>query len=748
MRFQGRSVAAVIDEFRDAGLPFAYSSGLVTDELVVLEEPDATEPYDIVSEILYPHGLAVQTIAGVHLVVRRAEPPPSPDTRRQRTGDDAGEIEMIVVSASRYEISRDISSSRFQLDRKSIQDMPDVGDDPIRVTQRLPGVAASGASARSHFRGGESNEFGIMLNGQWLFDPFHVRDYQSVFSAIDARAISGVEVYTGGFPAPYGDRMSGLVLMETMDLEEPRHTEIGISVFNTSFLTSGNSADRQWLFSARRGNLDLVIDPKFGEPSYYDLFGEFALDVTPDTTLSLNALYASDQVRLVLETDPEELEQASSETRNAQLWLQLQTDWSDTLRSRTTFSVTAYDNLRRATTNDDEKLVSAVNDDRSVDQFGLRQDWTWLPSERHQLQWGVEATFGDADYRYDGSAEYFGLPALYPGQPSSVTRNAVASPRGAGISVYVSDRWRLAPRATLEWGLRWDDQTYTELASDAQVSPRVNFLYAASERTEYRLTWGRYHQSQGIHELQVEDGITRFWPAQRSDHFIAGVRRNLSDEVSLRAELFYKDVSRPRPRFENLFDPLAIVPELQPDRVMLAPSSAVSKGVELTLDAVSGDWTWWASWVWSDASDRIDGGDQPRSWNQPHALQGGVTWSDERWTASLAGTVHSGWPTTDLELVQTGTGPGGEPAYVVLPGPRNALQHAVFASLDLRVSRVFDVRRGSLTAFFEVSNLLNRRNPCCRDWDIDVDEDGTPVLEHSYDYWLPLLPAVGVLWEF
>ena len=140
-----------------------------------------------------------------------------------------------------------------------------------------------------------------MLNGQWLFDPFHIRDYQNIFSAIDARAIRGVEVYTGGFPVRYGDRMSGLVLMESLDMERSRKTEIGVSVFNTSALTAGSAAQWNWLVSARRGNLDLVIDPKFGSPSYADFFAELGYEFNEHARLSFNALYADDRVRVVLE---------------------------------------------------------------------------------------------------------------------------------------------------------------------------------------------------------------------------------------------------------------------------------------------------------------------------------------------------------------------------------------------------------------------------------------------------------------
>ncbi len=813
--FAGRHLAEVIDDFRAAGVPFAYSTGLVTEDMIVTTEPAATDAVNLVREILLPYGLTLRTEAGVHLVVRldhsvsasgeillviagsdgsRPHISASPQLHEanelaagvyQYAAVPAGpyrfsieahgfarlarlvvvspgmttvvnvaltatqpDIEMITVSASRYEISRDIAASQFLLDRRSIQSMPDLSDDPLRITQRLPGAAASGASARTHFRGGNTDEVGIMLNGQWLFDPYHIRDYQNIFSAIDSRAISGVEVYTGGFPARYGDRMSGLVLMESMDTDKPRHTEIGLSVFNTSVLTTGVEDKLKWLISARRGNLDLVIDPKLGEPSYYDVFAELAYDINPSTSVSVNALHADDRVRVILETDPAELEWVSSKTTNSQLWLQLKNRWSDSLSSSTVVSAMHYDNLRQGSTNDIDKIVATVNDDRQIQQFAIRQDWTWNSSQKHLLQWGLQGMYNDAVYDYAGEAQYFGVPAIFEGQQPAAQREARSSPHGGSFAMYVSDRWRLTGQTTLEWGLRWDDQTYTGLSDDAQISPRLNVLHALSPQTEVRLTWGRYHQSQGIQELQIEDGVTNFWPAQRSDHIIAGVRHLFSADIALRVEAFHKDMSRVRPRFENLYDPLGLIPEFQPDRVALFPQSASSSGIEISIDQTIGRFDWWASYTLSKASDRIDGRDELRSWDQRHAIQAGVTWSNEQWTASAAASMHTGWPATGLTLQQTGLDADGDPTFVLIPQSRNAERHADFASLDFRLSRTVDVRRGSLLAFIEVSNALNRRNACCRDWDLMSNSAGEEVLEHGQDYWLPLLPAIGILWEF
>ncbi len=746
--YVGRAVADVIDAFRDQGQPFAYSTSLVSDGLLVTEEPLPGTPLEIVRQILQPHGLAVKPEAGLYLVVRaksQEAEQAGPVAVQQPSSPD---IETVVVAASRYEISRDISTSQFALDRRTIQNMPDVGEDPIRVTQRLPGTAASGTSAVAHFRGGEQSEVGIMLNGQFLFDPFHIRDYQNIFSAIDARAIEGVEVYTGGFPVRYGDRMGGLVLMDSLDTEKSRHTEIGFSVFNTSFLSAGTDDKRNWLFSARRGNLDLVIDPKYGEPSYFDVFGEYTFEVTPHMRLSVNALFADDEVKLILEADPAEREQVASDTHNAQFWLRLDSEWSDALSSSTVLSMVDFSNRRDGVLLDPEKMIASVIDNRDISRFALYQDWVWSPSSSHRTQWGIHAAYGEADYVYSGSAEYFGLQAIYENQPASVVRQLAASPKGGSYAMYVSDRWRVSPRVMLEWGLRWDDQTYTGLNSDSQLSPRLNVMFRPREQTELRLSVGRYHQSQPLQSLQVEDGISNFWPAQRADHLIVGIRQLINDETSVRLELFRKEIQNVRPRFENLYDPLGLIPELQVDRVRLDPSKAEARGVELSADRTAGAWNWWASYTWSKVTDRIDGRDVPRSWDQRHAVQGGFAWGNESWNFSAAASIHSGWPRTDLTLVEAGVDADGEPINIAVPTPRNALRLPTFSSVDVRLSRKFKVPRGSLLVFVEISNVLNRRNVCCIEFDLDSDADGNDVLEASEDYWLPLLPAIGVLWEF
>jgi hypothetical protein len=503
------------------------------------------------------------------------------------------------------------------------------------------------------------------------------------------------------------------------------------------------------VFSARRGNLDLVINPDFGSPSYYDVFGDYTWDLTPNASLSVNALYADDSIELILESEPDELERVVSNTQNSQFWVALDNRWSEQLASKTVLSLLAFDNKRVGALNDEEKIVATVTDKRRVRQFEFRQDFAYTSKGQHRLQWGLNVKYADADYVYRNMADYFGLQALYLGQEESSSLDLTASPTGAAYALYFADRWKASANTIVEWGLRWDDQTYTDVSSDAQLSPRLSVMRSLGENTDLRFSWGRYHQSQEINELQIEDGITSFWPAQRADHFIAGIQHNFAAKYSLRAEVFYKDIQQVRPRFENLFDPLGLIPEVQPDRVRLDPRSARSQGLEFTLEHADGPMHWWATYVLSEATDRIEGRNELRSWDQRHALQGGISWSGSDWDFALAANLHSGWPLTELYLVEDGVDAGGDPEFVAIPGRRNSDRHPTFASLDFRIARTWQLRRGSLMAFLEVSNFTNRRNQCCLDFDLEENEDtGELEFERGLDYWMPLLPAVGILWTF
>ncbi len=72
-----------------------------------------------------------------------------------------------------------------------------------------------------------------------------------------------------------------------------------------------------------------------------------------------------------------------------------------------------------------------------------------------------------------------------------------------------------------------------------------------------------------------------------------------------------------------------------------------------------------------------------------------------------------------------------------------------YARLDLRIARRFELESaGELTAFLEVSNLTQRNNDCCVEYQLEDTETDETFLDVEPRGSLPLVPSLGVLWKF
>jgi outer membrane receptor protein involved in Fe transport len=290
-------------------------------------------------------------------------------------------------------------------------------------------------------------------------------------------------------------------------------------------------------------------------------------------------------------------------------------------------------------------------------------------------------------------------------------------------------------------GIRWSRDTLVD-GDDDTFDPRVALLWRIGSDTELRFAAGRFSQFQTLDELQLNDGVTTYHPAQAASHLVGSLRHRIRPGLTLRAEVYRKRYSDLYPRFENLLNAFVILPELKPDRVRIDARDATARGAELSLQAGDdGPLEWWLTYAWGDARDETAAGATRRSWDQSHALGAGLAWSDARWDFSVAATYHTGWPTTSVHLVAT------EPLPLATTGPRNGERFDDYASIDLRVARRFPLETGLLTVYFEVTNLTNRDNPCCTEYEFNTDED-VPFLETEVNDNLPLLPNLGVTWEF
>ncbi|HEY0789386.1 MAG TPA: TonB-dependent receptor, partial [Thermoanaerobaculia bacterium] len=358
--------------------------------------------------------------------------------------------------------------------------------------------------------------------------------------------------------------------------------------------------------------------------------------------------------------------------------------------------------------------------DRNFRFVSIKQDWARDFSDRHLLKWGAELKAEDASYDYGRT------------QPEGEVHVDLEQ-SGESYAAYVADRFRIGNSVVAELGLRWDKQFWTE---DQQLAPRLNVRYAHRSGTLLRAAWGRYHQWEQLNELPVEDGVSDFRTAQRADHILLSVERAFGNGLAVRVDAYEKQLRNSRPRFENLWSSLELFPEAERDRVLVAPDEGRSRGIELL---VKGDparpLSWWGGYTLSKAVDVIDGRDVPRSWDQRHAVTFGVNRRLPRgWNVNLAGTYHSGRPTTPAALDDD-----GEP----VPLERNSARLPDYHRFDARVTRAIVSRFGEITFTAEVLNLTGRANVCCVNE--FSQEEGRVVPE--YRYWPRVIPSFSIRWR-
>jgi outer membrane receptor protein involved in Fe transport len=743
--YQGQTLEQALEQLRERGIALFYSSDLVKPWMRIEREPAATEPRALLAEILAPHGIGITDGPnGALMLVREIQRAP----RRAAPGAPhrpaPTPLDVVVVSASTYLFGGDapLSSAIFSAD--DLEMLPEIGEDPLRAVARLPGVARPDYSSRVHLRGGTSEETLVRFDDLRLYDPFHFKDFYGVFSTIDPGIVSDIRVYTGGFPVTFGDSSSGVVEVAPRLPGRQFQGQAVLSLFTAGISADGSYDDGtgNWAVAARRSNLGEFFDltaASLGEPDYHDFFAHIGHRVNDQFAISANVLTFNDQI-VAFDTDQEE--EARAEYLDAYYWVRMDLGAPDRLGGRILVARTDLDSDRFGSTELPGIASGSLADERDFSIHSIQADGWWRPGARSVLQAGAEWRQMSGTYRYTDDVE-FDLLFLTPGAPTraSRSRSILVRPSGHQAAAYIN--WRFEPTATLttDLGLRWDRETLA--AQDgSQTSPRAVLMWRPREDTRLRLSWGRYYQAQGINELQVSDGERKYSPAQQATHLVASIEHDLTPALNLRAEAYRKEYKHPLPRYELLMNTLIVLPELKPDRILIAPDSAQAEGAEISLNYDAGSLSGWLSYSWSQVYDRVDGEKLRRLWDQRDYASGGLSWRGASWEASIAASWHTGWRTTEIELATL------EPFPLVTVGKRNALHLSDFTSIDLRIARRFDLgSAGELTAFVEANNLLGRNNQCCTDYQIEEEEDPA-FLDVDTQRSLPLISSAGFVWKF
>lgn len=669
-------------------------------------------------------------LAGTMSPLFAAAPAPEPIVR----------LDEFVVAPSHYGIAESRTTVGATLTSRELEVLPQLGDDLFRSIARLPGLAADDFTAQFWVRGAPQRELLARLDGVELIEPFHLKDVDGALSIVDPRAIQQLALTTGGFTAEFGNRLGGVLNMETKTPTR-RRTSLGLSLTGVGAGTEGlfGRAGSSWLASARRGYPDVALrvagrDDDV-EPRYYDVTGKVEWQLAPEHRLGAHVLHAGDSLRSQRTNRPS----LRSSYDSSYGWLRWLGKPSPELSGEAVLSWTQL-TWKRDGDGRLDGLPFALRDRRELALATFRHEWSYVPSERILSRAGVEVKSGDARYRYAYSRQRTVVAA---GRQVVVTDtvNRRLDPSGEVWGAFLTTRVQAHQALVIEPGVRFDRHEYT---GDREWGPRLNGALTVGPAI-VRAAWGRHAQAQGLHELDVADNEAVFHRAGRAEHRVVSVEVPWRKTV-VRVEAYERLSDRLPARWENVDNGYDLFPEVQLDRLRLAPSEGRARGVEVMLSG-RGVVAWNVSYALAEAEERLAGRWVPRARDQRHTWRGDVTYApNPRWEFSAAAQFHTGWPTTDV-VYSLATLANGRRVTVAANGPIYGERLPDYHRLDLRATRRFQLKSSELRVFIDVFNAYDRVNVIGYDHRVTIEGNTVNVVRKPRDQ-LPLLPSIGVEWGF
>ncbi|MCK4920515.1 MAG: TonB-dependent receptor plug domain-containing protein, partial [Bacteroidales bacterium] len=134
--------------------------------------------------------------------------------------------------------------------------------DVLKVIQLLPGVqSGTEGSSGIYVRGGGPDQNLFLLDGVPIYNANHLFGFFSVFNP---EAIKSVQLYKGGFPARYGERLSSVIDIRMKEGNTKKFTgnfSIGLIASKLSFEGPIIKDKTSFIISARRTYADILAQP-------------------------------------------------------------------------------------------------------------------------------------------------------------------------------------------------------------------------------------------------------------------------------------------------------------------------------------------------------------------------------------------------------------------------------------------------------------------------------------------------------
>lgn len=603
------------------------------------------------------------------------------------------------------------------------------GGDPVRAAQNLPGVARTGASAQIVIQGASAQDTKYNINGHQVPLVFH---FGGLSSVIIPEAVERVDLLPSGYGPEYSRAIGGVVGLTTKDPASERTKGMAyFDLFNAGGLIEGAIDDQSsFLVAGRYSYIGLVLKAAAKKndnfqltaaPTYADLTAIYERRLNANNKFKTTLIGSRDELNLVLNKaardDPALRGTFYNRTGFFRIIPELTTDFDNNRKLDNSVAI-----------GKDYILVDIAGQYLDIDSSVITQrtEFSQEISPKYKYFIGLDNQFSQTKVRINLPNSYSvgGVP-----NPFSVgdKRKFSVSRSQSLLGAYI--RQEIKPSETSPWtflpNLRLD---HFSISKETFLDPRFQLRYKIDDSLFLRASWGTYHQASLPQESDRLYGNPNLI-SPRSIHYTAGwtkdFRAGASEGLEITNNYFYKDL-------KNI-----VVPDIT-TRYSNGGSGEIY-GSEIQTKYKWSDWSSQLVYTFLNSTRTIPGfGKRPSEFDQTHNLNLIASHNRDKWTYSARLRLVSGNPYTP---VTGGTFDSDNDVYIPTRGQIYSKTFSLFNQLDIRIDRKYIYDTWILTAYLDIQNIMNAKNPSS--------------IQYSYDYaqnekvnGLPILPTLGIKGEF
>lgn len=645
-----------------------------------------------------------------------------------------------------YQTTIEVAPLREEVERRVIRveeavRIPGTRGDALRAVENFPGVARPPLGAGVVVvRGSNPEDTTTYIAGHWVPLLYH---FGGLTSVVNSDLLERIDYLPGNFSTRYGRAIGGVIDVE---LRAPRRDRWGgyvdMDLIDAGFLVEGPVGRGSFAAAARRSYIDTVFGAIVPDdsgldfttaPVYWDY--QALLDhPLGGGRLQLIAFGSDNRLRFVF-GDPSDLDPAfrgAAETHTA--FHRVHGNWRRALGPRTDLLVAAGTGYGLAGFGIGPALKFQVD-------FLYN---AWRVELAHRPLRGVRLVVGT-----DGQAFPFTIDVRGPRPPNegelpqppsaSMSLHSVRSDHDLHPAIYWEAEIALGGGVKLTPGGRFD---WYRIADEVAVDPRLRARWTDDGTNVVRAGLGHYTEQPQGWESDPVFGNPEVDP-EKAVHASIGYDRQVTRPIRVETTLFYK----------WLYDLI-----VRDDRVVARGDGAGGEALRTLGYSNEGDgrvhgfellvrhdlgrgFFGWVSYAISRAErrDRPDQAYRPFVFDQTHIL-------------TIVASVRLPWRLEAGVRVRYVTGNPQTPVvgsiydadadvYVPIPGAIHSERMPSYQQLDVRVERRFVFDSWTLTAYLDVQNATNRRNPEGYFYSFDYRDRATIT-------GLPIIPSLGVKGEF